>query len=107
MVSTNELLILAGLAKEGEAYGRGLIDVIARLPNGRQLSLGSLYPTLARLEKKGLVKGRWGDDSEASEGARRRYFSLTAQGLRAITETQESLNAALGLAGLVTRPSEG
>jgi PadR family transcriptional regulator, regulatory protein PadR len=106
MISNNELLVLAALAKNREAYGRALIEVIASLPNGRLLSLGSLYPTLARLERKGLVCGRWADDTETREGARRRYFSLTAQGLRTITETYESLTAALSGSSVGPLPTE-
>ena len=39
--------------------------------------MGSLYPTLYRLEDAGLVEGRW---VEKAGQRRRRYYKLTAAG---------------------------
>lgn len=42
---------------------------------------GTLYPLLARLEKAGMIVGRWEDIDESAEGRRkRRYFHLTGAG---------------------------
>jgi PadR family transcriptional regulator, regulatory protein PadR len=48
-----------------------------------KLSSGSLYPLLARLEREGWVSSRWEDPArqEAEHRPRRRYYSLTADGL--------------------------
>lgn len=103
MPSATEMLVLFGLAKERESFGRELIEAIASLPNGRLLTFGTLYPTLHRMEKRGLVQGRWGDESETREGARRRYYSLTAEGMRALHETKRAFDV-IDLPGL---PVEG
>jgi DNA-binding PadR family transcriptional regulator len=58
------------------------------------VTLGGLYTTLNRMEEKRLVVGRWGEESEAREGARRRYYSLTADGARVLSEAQSLMRAA-------------
>ena len=42
-----------------------------------QFHVASLYPLLYRLEKRGLIRGRW---VEKAGQRRRRYYSLTAPG---------------------------
>jgi PadR family transcriptional regulator PadR len=70
----------------GEAYGRQIQDAV-KVARDHTLSLATLYSTLYRLERDGLVKGRWGDEgderlAELAErhGARRRYYRLTPAG---------------------------
>ena len=50
------------------------------------LPSGTVYPTLARLKRSGLVTSRWEDQRVAErEGRpRRRYYQLTADGERAL-----------------------
>lgn len=96
MISNNEFLVLAALATAGEAYGRQLIDVAANIPNGRRLTLGSLYPTLSRMESKGFVEARWGEEAEVRQNARRRYYRLTADGEAVLRQTHESLQFVFG-----------
>ncbi len=87
----NELFILIALGRAGEAYGRALIDIIASLKHGRSVPTGSLYPSLERMKRKGLVRSRWGTEKEGTDGARRRYFALTAKGARVLREMREAL----------------
>ncbi len=62
-----------------EMYGLGLLD---KLNLGRpiELGFGSLYPALNRLNKRGLITWRWGDETEETGGARRKYYRVTALG---------------------------
>jgi DNA-binding PadR family transcriptional regulator len=46
------------------------------------LAEGTLYPALHRLERAGLIAGRW---SEVN-GRRRRVYQLTAKGQRSLTQ---------------------
>jgi DNA-binding PadR family transcriptional regulator len=50
------------------------------------LTSGTVYPTLDRLEESGLLKSRWEPESDAHREGRpaRRYFYLTAEGVRAL-----------------------
>jgi len=71
-----------------EKYG---LDILDGLNEGRPIPIGfgSLYPTLNRLEKKGLISWKWGDEQDASGGARRKYYKVTGQGAAALREVQE------------------
>jgi PadR family transcriptional regulator PadR len=72
------LQILAAI-RDGNAYG---LDLVARTG----LASGTVYPTLSRLRRSGLVDTRWEDQRVAErEGRpRRRYYRLTAEGARAL-----------------------
>ena len=70
-----------------ELYG---LDILNRLNPGRPipLSFGSLYPALNRLEKKGFIEWRWGDEQEGSGGARRKYYKVTGLGETTLNQWQ-------------------
>lgn len=71
-----------------ELYGLEILDVLnPDRPN--PLSFGSLYPALNRLERKGLISWRWGDEQEESGGARRKYYKVTGLGAIALREVQD------------------
>ncbi len=72
-------LQILGSIRDGVAYG---LDIIARTG----MPSGTVYPTLGRLRKSGLVKARWEDQRVAErEGRpRRRYYELTGDGARAL-----------------------
>jgi PadR family transcriptional regulator PadR len=97
-LSQNEILILAALGT-AEQYGREITDEVARITDGRyRLSIGGLYTTLHRMEKKKLVAGRWGEKRAELPEAQRRYYRITAEGRRALVETRRTLAVALRLA---------
>ena len=95
MLST-ELLILLALARDREQYGAGIIETVKELTDGRRIiPLGTIHTTLYRLERdKGLITGRWGSEAEVKEGARRRYFSLTALGAQSLAAARALFDAA-------------
>ncbi|NEP62523.1 MAG: PadR family transcriptional regulator [Symploca sp. SIO2G7] len=70
-----------------ELYG---LEILDKLNPDRPipLSFGSLYPALNRLEKKGLIKWRWGDESEETGGARRKYYRVTGLGETTLRDVQ-------------------
>ena len=81
-----ELLILA-LLEEQERHGYEIAQLItARSEGAISFHVTSLYPTLYRLEAKGLIEGRWVEKGhlrpgEAQAGSRRRrYYRLTPGG---------------------------
>ncbi len=75
-----------------ELYGLQIIKAIEEASGGkRKLGVGSLYPTLHRLEKKGFIQSKWGDDHpEERGGARRKYYEITGLGRRVLRESQET-----------------
>lgn len=84
-LSGREMLILSVLT-QGEKYGLEIVDAVKKLKES--LSLGTLYTTLHRMEKKGFVGSRWGETTGERAGARRRYYHPTALGARVLKESQ-------------------
>src|SRR5437762_14053690 len=83
-LSRIEMAVLATLVSK-ERYGLEIRNTLRDL--GQSLSLAGLYTTLARLENQGLVTSRWADDDvDARQGARRRYYAITALGSRAVKQ---------------------
>lgn len=74
-------LQILGAIRDGVAYG---LDIVTHTG----MPSGTVYPTLGRLKKSGLVRATWEDQAIAErEGRpRRRYYELTSDGSRALTE---------------------
>lgn len=92
---STEVLILA-LLEERQRHGYEISQLIeARSQGTITFHTASLYPTLYRLEAKGLIDGRW---VERAGQRRRRYYRLTRKGRRALAaqrSTWETFFAAL------------
>jgi len=72
-----ELLILA-LLEDRERHGYEIGKQIEERSDGAiSFHITSLYPTLHRLQSKGLIEGRW---VEKAAQRRRRYYRLTPGG---------------------------
>jgi PadR family transcriptional regulator PadR len=80
-----DLLLLATLAK-GPAHGYAVIELLRATSDGTfDLPEGTVYPALHRLERAGLLQSQWAEGN----ARRRRVYSLTAPGVRALTEQAE------------------
>src|SRR5687768_5911541 len=91
-ITETEMLILATIESD-ELYGREITDAVAERTGGRRrLSLAGIYTTLARMEAKGLIVGRYGDHTDTKEGARRRYFKATGAGVKVLREMRGALS---------------
>ena len=79
------LQILAAI-RDGVRYG---LDIVTRTG----LPSGTVYPSLGRLRKSGLVRASWEDQRVAErEGRpRRRYYELTGEGARALADGRSRL----------------
>jgi len=86
-----ELLVLLALMRlEERAYGVPIAREIEKR-TGREAALGSVYATLERLQEKGLVTSTLGDPTAERGGRAKRFFRVTAQGMREIRDTQRAL----------------
>jgi len=74
-----DLCVLRALA-EKERYGYELVKTLVDVP-GLGLTEGTLYPLLSRLRVQGLVITRL---EESTEGPARKYYTLTAEGRKAL-----------------------
>ena len=69
-----DTIILRVLMDE-DNYGYEIIKAIRLLSDGQyELKEPSLYTSLKRLEKQGLIESYWGDESQ---GGRRKYYRIT------------------------------
>jgi transcriptional regulator len=82
-----ELLILA-LLEERRRHGYEIGQLIADRSRGTiSFHVTSLYPTLYRLEDRGLIEGRW---VERAGQRRRRYYRLTRSGRHALASHRDT-----------------
>jgi DNA-binding PadR family transcriptional regulator len=88
-LSINAVCVLQAIAG-GYQYGFDIIDQTG-LPSG------TVYPALGRLEQDGLLKSAWENAVEAHADGRpaRRYYKLTAAGVRALSEAAAFYRALL------------
>ena len=81
-------LLLLALLAERERYGYELVaELRARSDAVIDLPEGTVYPALRRLEREGLLVGRW---VEVPSAPRRRYYALTKRGQRALADGREA-----------------
>lgn len=86
-----ELLVMLAVIRLGDdAYGVPVLAEIAR-QTGREVAFGTVYATLERLQKKGLVSSSLGEATPERGGRAKRYFRVTAAGLRTVRDAKESL----------------
>src|ERR1044071_1469529 len=77
-------MILLALLDGRTRHGYELAKLIETESDSKlQFHVASLYPMLYRLERKGLVEGRW---VEKAGERRKRFYRLTPTGRRALAE---------------------
>jgi PadR family transcriptional regulator PadR len=55
----------------------------------RKQDFGSIYPTLRNMVKRGLLSARWGEETpDVPGGPRRRYYTITGLGAKALREAE-------------------
>jgi PadR family transcriptional regulator, regulatory protein PadR len=83
--SLEEQVMLAVLRTGPEAYGMNVRRELEAV-TGRDITIGSVYATLDRLEAKALVTS---DRTAGADGVSRRVFMVTPAGLRALGHTRD------------------
>ena len=95
-----ELLILA-LLEERERHGYDIGKQIDERSDGTiSFHITSLYPTLYRLEAKGLIEGRW---VEKAGQRRRRYYRITTAGRKMLASQRTTWENFYGALSRVAR----
>jgi DNA-binding PadR family transcriptional regulator len=92
LTTLEQHLLLAIIALHPNGYGVSIQDHI-RERTGREPSTGSVYASLDRLEEKGFVKSRQGEATPERGGKRKLYFTITAPGRRALSESLQAIDA--------------
>jgi PadR family transcriptional regulator, regulatory protein PadR len=85
-----QVVLLAVLRVGKDAYGVPVHDEIQRCA-GRDLTLGTIYKTLTRLEDKGLLASYIGAPTTERGGRRTRCYTVTSAGKRSLHATFRAL----------------
>jgi DNA-binding PadR family transcriptional regulator len=79
--------VLAALLRlRNDAYGVTIRRELAER-TGRDVTIGAVYATLDRLERKGFVSSRGGEPTPERGGRAKRYFKIEGPGIRALKES--------------------
>jgi len=84
------MLLLAVIQLGDDAYGVPIARELVTL-RGREVSVGSVYASLERLEAKGLVVSSLGDPTPERGCKSKRFFRITKEGLSQVHETRRVL----------------
>lgn len=86
------MILLAILRLRDEVYAVPIAHEIESTA-GRRVLLPAVYAALERLEGRGLLASALGQPTPERGGRAKRYFRVTASGLRAVKETRRALVA--------------
>ena len=101
---TLDMLVLKTLEAIGPMHGWGVARRIQQVSeNALQLTQGTIYPALLRLEQRGWIQSRWG----TSDSHRRaKFYELTRAGRRQVTHESEDWARTVALMERFLRAAE-
>jgi PadR family transcriptional regulator, regulatory protein PadR len=96
-----EMLVLKAVSL-GPLHGYGILLRIQQISGERlEILQGSFYTAIYRLERRGWVKGKWG---ESENNRRARFYSLTTAGTRQLkAETARWTDMVAVIAGILAK----
>lgn len=84
------IVLLALIHLKDNAYGMTIrMNIDERI--GRSVSIGAVYTTLERLEKKGFTISKMGETTAQRGGRAKRYFTITPAGKIKLKEARKNL----------------
>jgi len=86
-----EVVLLAVAIRSGDAYGAAVVNEIEQ-QMVRSVNLGAVHSSLNRLQEKGLVSSEMGGMTAERGGRRKRLYSVTTLGRRALEEIRQLRN---------------
>ena len=84
-----QIVLLSILRLDDTGYGVSIRAEITE-QTGRKVAPGALYTTLQRLEGKGFVASRLGDPTPERGGRAKRYYKVSAAGLKTVKRAQNA-----------------
>src|SRR5437667_3092526 len=101
---TLDLLILKVIAL-GPVHGYAIAQRLEQVSRGVvQVSEGSLYPALHRLENRGLLAGDWKKTETGREG---KFYRLTRKGRKQLEADAASWHRLIEAVGLILAMADG
>jgi PadR family transcriptional regulator PadR len=94
--------LLLYLLGQQAMYGYQIIKELEKRSQGYfKLREGTLYPALHRLERAGLILGKW---QRLPSGRQRRYYYITNKGQRVLAEKMSQWQDYLTAMNLIIQP---
>jgi DNA-binding PadR family transcriptional regulator len=85
--SFEEFVLVATLRLGEQAYGAKIRQTVEEA-TGRSVSIGAVYATLDRLERKGFLSSWQGEATPERGGRAKRYFRVEGAGVQVLNETR-------------------
>lgn len=85
---TEELLLNCILRLQVDAYTFMIREKLKEI-TGKTWSFGAIFISLDRLERKGYVHSHLGDETPERGGRRKRFYSVSKEGLKALAEIRK------------------
>ena len=102
LIQWNSESLLLYLVGQQPMYGYQIIRELERRSEGYfKFKEGTLYPALHRLEKAGLIDGKW---QALSSGRQRRYYYITDKGRRVLAEKMSQWRDFFAAMNLIIKP---
>jgi PadR family transcriptional regulator, regulatory protein PadR len=90
LLTSAELLVLSSLLRlDNHAYGVPIVEELERHQD--RMSVATVYVALSRLERRGLVTSTLGEATSERGGKAKKYFRVTAKGVRDVRALQRTL----------------
>ena len=87
-----QLVVLSIVRLADGAYGMRIRQEIEDKA-GREVSIGAIYETLSRLERKGFLVSEERSGDEQRQGRARRFYKVTGTGAEALNNSMAALRA--------------
>ncbi len=98
---TLDLMVLQTLDTLGPLHGYSIAGRLEQVSSGAvRLNMGTLYPSLMRLEQRGFVRGEW-DVTENNRKAR--FYAITAAGRRQLSKQRAEWDRTVSIMHAVLR----
>ncbi|MDH5695272.1 MAG: PadR family transcriptional regulator [Dehalococcoidia bacterium] len=95
--------LLLCLIGQQPMYGYQIIKELKERSQGYfQFKEGTLYPALHRLERVGLIQGKW---QTLPSGQQRKYYHITDKGLLSLVEKRSQWQDFLAAMNLIIQPA--
>ena len=82
-----EEIVLLAVLHVDDAYGAKIRQAVENALE-KSVSIGAIYATLDRLERKGFLTSRQGEATPERGGRAKRYFQVEGYGLRVLNNTE-------------------
>jgi transcriptional regulator len=101
---TLDVMVLQMLNALGPLHGYAVAARLGQVSSGAlRLNMGTLYPSLMRLEQRGFIRGDW-DVTENNRKAR--FYAITAAGRRQLARQKDEWDRTVSIMRAVLREQD-